>query len=141
VAMDMAGSVVDQILAVNLLRREDGVVAERRRMLRERRAVLENALARHLPEWSWHTPTGGLSLWVDLGEPSASALATRAAAFGVRIEGGSRFGVDPGTFEQRIRIPYTLPPETLEDAVPRLAAAFRCEDPPVSVAEENRWVA
>jgi DNA-binding transcriptional MocR family regulator len=141
VAMDMAGSVIDQVIAVALLRRQDEVIAERHRVLRERRAALETALARELPEWSWRTPTGGLSLWVDIGEPSAAALAARAAARGVRIEGGSRFGVDPGTFEQRIRIPYTLPVETLDEAVRRLAAAFRCEDAPVAVAEESRWVA
>jgi len=40
-----------------------------------------------------------------------------------------------------VRIPYTLPSETLEEAVRRLAAAFRCEEPPSAVAEENRWVA
>src|SRR5262249_5269536 len=37
VAMDMAGSVIDQVLALALLRRGDDIVAERRRMLRENR--------------------------------------------------------------------------------------------------------
>lgn len=141
VAMDMAGSVIDQVIAVALLRRQDGIVTERLGWLRERRAALESALIREVPEWSWRTPVGGLSLWVDLGEQSASRLAARAANFGVRLEGGSRFGVDPGTFEQRIRIPYTLPAAMLDEAVVRLAAAFRCDAPPVFAPEENRWVA
>ncbi|OLE21987.1 MAG: GntR family transcriptional regulator [Catenulispora sp. 13_1_20CM_3_70_7] len=141
VAMDMAGSILDQILAVALLRRGWGIVEERRERLRRQRAALETALAAELPEWTWRTPPGGLSLWVDLGEPSSSEVADRAAAFGVRLVGGPHFGVDPGTFEHRLRIPYTLPEETLRDAVRRLASAFRCETALPPVSEENRWVA
>lgn len=141
VAMDMAGSAIDQMLAVTLLRREEEIVTARRALLRERRAALEAALSRHLPYWTWRRPSGGLSLWVDIGEPTAAGLSARAVGYGVQIESGSRFGADPGTFEHRVRIPYTLPAETLEDAVRRLASAFRCEEPPSAVAEENRWVA
>jgi DNA-binding transcriptional MocR family regulator len=141
VATDMAGSVLDQILAAALLRRGWGVVEERRAALRRQRAALEAALRAELPEWSWRTPPGGLSLWVDLGEPASSELTDRAAAFGVRLAAGSKFGVDPGTFENRIRIPYTLPEDTLRDAVRRLAAAFRCEAALPALPEENRWVA
>lgn len=141
VAMDMAGSVLDQIMAAVLLRRGWGLVEERRELLRRQRAALEAALAAELPDWSWRRPPGGLSLWVDLGEPSSSELAGRAAAFGVRVVGGPQFGVDPGTFEHRMRIPYTLPEQTLRDAVRRLAAAFRCEAVLPPVPEENRWVA
>ena len=142
VAMDMAGSVIDQVLALALLRRGEEIVEHRKALLRERRTALETALRREVPEWTWRRPVGGLSLWVDLGEPSAAALCARATAYGVRVESGSRFGVDPGTFEQRIRIPFTLPTETLDEAVQRLAAAFRCEEPPMSVMpDENRWVA
>ncbi|GAA2053039.1 PLP-dependent aminotransferase family protein [Catenulispora yoronensis] len=141
VAMDMAGSVLDQIIAVALLRRGQGVVEERLTLLRRQRAALEQALAAELPDWSWRTPPGGLSLWVDLGEPSSSELAGRAAAFGVRVVGGPQFGVDPGTFEHRIRIPYTLPEDTLREAVRRLASAFRCETALPPLPDENRWVA
>jgi DNA-binding transcriptional MocR family regulator len=145
VAMDMAGSVIDQVLALALLRRGDEIVEERKSLLRARRTVLEAALRREAPEWTWRTPAGGMSLWVDLGEPSAAALCTRARAYGVQLESGSRFGVDPGTFEQRIRIPYTLPVERLEEAAQRLAAAFRCEEPPLAaagaVSDGSRWVA
>ncbi|NUR59715.1 MAG: PLP-dependent aminotransferase family protein, partial [Catenulispora sp.] len=141
VATDMAGSVLDQILAAALLRRGWGIVEDRRAALRRQRAALETALLAELPEWSWRTPPGGLSLWVDLGEPTSSELADRAAAFGVRLAGGSKFGVDPGTFEHRLRIPYTLPEDTLRDAVRRLASAFRCEAALPALPEENRWVA
>ncbi|NUR25743.1 MAG: PLP-dependent aminotransferase family protein [Catenulispora sp.] len=141
VSMDMAGSVVDQLLAIALLRRGWGVVEERRETLRRQRAALEAALKAELPEWSWRTPPGGLSLWVDIGEPTSSMLADRAAAFGVRLVGGPKFGVDPGTFEHRVRIPYTLPEETLREAVRRLASAHRCEATLPPLTEENRWVA
>jgi hypothetical protein len=42
----------------------------------------------------------------------------------VRVEGGARFGVDPGTHEHRLRIPFTLPVEVYEPAAERLAAAL-----------------
>jgi DNA-binding transcriptional MocR family regulator len=141
VSMDMAGSVVDQLLAIALLRRGWSVVEERRETLRRQRAALEAAIAAELPEWSWRTPPGGLSLWVDIGEPTSSMLADRAAAFGVRLVGGPKFGVDPGTFEHRVRIPYTLPEDTLREAVRRLASAHRCEATLPPLPEENRWVA
>ncbi|MGW3690794.1 hypothetical protein [Streptomyces sp. NPDC005125] len=77
-----------------------------------------------MPQWTWQLPPGGLSLWVDLGEPIASPLAERALDYGVRIEGGAYFATDPGIFEQRLRIPYTTSPDTLREAVRRMATAL-----------------
>ncbi|MEU7650255.1 PLP-dependent aminotransferase family protein [Streptomyces huasconensis] len=123
VPVDMATPVIEQLVALHLLRGMDDVLRERLPRLRAQRDALAASLARHLPEWHWRLPPGGLSLWVDLGRPVASSLARAALAHGVRIEGGSRFGADPGTHEHRLRIPYTLPPDLLEQAVARLAAA------------------
>ena len=92
--------------------------------LRQRREALGAALARHLPEWRWSVPPGGMCLWIDLGRPVATQLAARALRLGGRVEGGARFGVDPGTHEHRLRIPYTLPEEVYETAAERLAAAL-----------------
>lgn len=121
-ATGLGGSVLDQIVALDMLRRHDTVLAERRAALRERRAALETALARHLPQWSWRSPAGGLGLWADTGRTGAAALARRAAGAGLTIADGSRFGVDPGGFDQRLHLPYTLPPAVLAEAVRRLAA-------------------
>ncbi|MGW0731662.1 MocR-like transcription factor YczR [Streptomyces sp. NPDC002851] len=124
VPTDMASSVLDQLVAIGLLKRTASVLAERLPQLRAQRDALAAALADHLPDWRWQLPPGGLSLWVDLGRPVAAALAETALDHGVRIEGGARFGADPGTFEHRLRIPYSLPAELCTEAVQRLAAAF-----------------
>ena len=124
ITADLSGSVLDQLVAVALMDRLDTVLPRRAAHLRERRAALETALARHLPDWGWTRPAGGLCLWVDLGRPVASGLAERALRHGVRVEGGARFGVDPGTHEHRLRLPFTLPSEVYDTAAERLAAAL-----------------
>ncbi|WP_328764230.1 MULTISPECIES: MocR-like transcription factor YczR [unclassified Streptomyces] len=141
VAADMTGSVLDQLVAMPLLAGLERTLPARLAQLREQRRALVRALERHTPEWSWQLPPGGLSLWVDLGEPVSSALAERAAAGGVHIGRGARFGVDPGTFEHRLRIPYTLPAHRLDEAVRHLASAFHDGVPLTPAVERPHWVA
>ncbi|GAA2776094.1 PLP-dependent aminotransferase family protein [Nonomuraea dietziae] len=140
VATDMGGSVLDQLLALVLLGRGGELLPSRLERLREQRAALVAALGEHVPQWSWRVPAGGLSLWVDLGEPVASALAERALDYGVRIEGGAYFAADPGVFEQRLRIPYTVPADVLGEAVRRLAAAVADGVSPSSASRRPHWV-
>ncbi|MEU7892319.1 PLP-dependent aminotransferase family protein [Nonomuraea sp. NPDC049152] len=141
VATDMGGSVLDQLLALDLLTRAGDLLPARLEQLRERRTALAAALAEHVPQWTWRLPPGGLSLWVDLGEPIATTLAERALDYGVRIESGTYFATDPGIFEQRLRIPYTTPPDTLREAVRRMAAALADGPSPSSATGRPHWVA
>ncbi|MFF3619831.1 PLP-dependent aminotransferase family protein [Streptomyces sp. NPDC002467] len=141
VSADMTGSVLDQLVALPLMAGLDRTLPARLAELRTRREALVRSLQRHTPEWSWQLPPGGLSLWVDLGEPVSSALAERAAAAGVHIGRGARFGVDPGTFEHRLRIPYTLPADRLDEGVRRLATAFHDGVPLAPAVERPHWVA
>ncbi|WP_327255922.1 MocR-like transcription factor YczR [Streptomyces sp. NBC_01244] len=141
VAADMTGSVLDQLVALPLLEGLERTLPARLERLRGQRAALIASLERHTPEWSWQVAPGGLSLWVDLGEPVSSALADRAAAAGVNIGRGARFGVDPGTFEHRLRIPYTLTADRLDEGVRRLAEAFHGGVPLPSAVERPYWVA
>ncbi|WP_406432621.1 PLP-dependent aminotransferase family protein [Streptomyces sp. NBC_01589] len=141
IATDMGGSVLDQLLALALLARAGELLPPRLEQMREQRAALAAALAEHIPQWTWQLPPGGLSLWVDLGEPIASPLAERALDYGVRIEGGAYFATDPGIFEQRLRIPYTTPPDTLREAVRRMATALADGLPPSSAGRRPHWVA
>ncbi|WP_335976622.1 MocR-like transcription factor YczR [Streptomyces sp. CA2R106] len=142
VASDMGGSVIDQLLALDLLSAADGGPApDRLALLRARRDALTGALAADLPHWSWHLPPGGLSLWVDLGAPVATALAERVLDYGVRIEGGGYFATDPGLFEQRLRIPYTAPADTLREAVRRMAAALADGLPSPAAQRRPHWIA
>ncbi|MEV8526154.1 PLP-dependent aminotransferase family protein [Streptomyces sp. NPDC052000] len=140
--VDLAPSLLDQVLAKTLLPGMDDVLRERLPQLRERRDALAASLARHLPEWRWQLPSGGLSLWVDLGRPVAGALAQAAPSHGVNIQPGSRFAADAGTHEHRLRIPFVHDPETAEEAVRRLAATLDA-GLPAFAGEQNRphWVA
>ncbi|MGA4838801.1 PLP-dependent aminotransferase family protein [Streptomyces sp. G45] len=141
ITTDMATSVLDQLVALRLLAGIDDVLAERLPRLRASRDALAAALTREVPEWRWRLPTGGLCLWVDLGAPYASALAAAARGHGVRIEGGARFGADPGTHEHRLRIPYVLPPHRCEAAAARLAAALATGLKATPPAHGREWVA
>lgn len=122
VGVDMAGPVLDQLVAVALLRRAPEIVAARRTQLREQRDVLVDALARELPTWRVRVPDGGVTLWAELDAPISSALSRAAESFGVRLAPGPRFGVD-GTLERFLRLPFTLPPAQLIEAVTRIVAA------------------
>jgi len=122
IGVDMAGPVLDQLVAARLLRYGDAVLTARRHLLRAQRDALVAALRAELPEWRFRVPTGGLSVWVELDAPISGALARAAESYGVRLAAGPRFGVD-GTMERFLRLPYTLPVDQLADAVKRIAAA------------------
>jgi len=118
--LDLASPILEQLVAVEVLARWEEVLASRRALLRERRDALLRALAVHAPGWRVRRPAGGLSTWVQLPGPSATHLAAVAAGEGIRVTPGPSFSVD-GTFEQHVRLPFTLAPEELEDVVARLA--------------------
>lgn len=122
-SIDLGGSVLDQLLAAELLDEIDAIGAQRVAELRPRRDALIAAVARELPQWRGHLPLGGLSLWLELDAPLSTPLTLLAAQAGVIVVPGSRFGVD-GTLERFLRLPYALPSERLEEAVRRLAAVW-----------------
>ena len=120
---DIATAVLEQLTVVELLDDAPAVLAERRRTLRAQRDLLCGLLARALPQWRVDVPEGGLSLWVNLGAPVAQALAAAAAAEGVLVNAGPTFTPD-GSAADRLRLTFSRPPEQLEHAVARLAAAW-----------------
>ncbi len=121
VGVDMSSPVLEQLVAVHLLRDSATIVAARRAELRARRAVMVAAVRSHLPEWHFAEPAGGMALWAELDGPISSALARATEDVGVRLAPGPRFGLD-GTLERFLRLPYTLPPDDLTEAVRRIAA-------------------
>ncbi|MFI0353699.1 PLP-dependent aminotransferase family protein [Actinomadura sp. 9N407] len=130
--MDMASPVLDQLIVRELLLRVEEVRAERAASLLRGRDALAAALRERLPGWEFEPPEGGMSLWVRLGAPVATLLSEAAERRGVRVVPGPVFGAD-GVLEDYVRLPYVLPPETLRDAVDRLALAYReVEAAPVS---------
>jgi DNA-binding transcriptional MocR family regulator len=122
VTVDMAGPVLDQLVAAHLLDRRDEILPARREQLRQQRDILVAALRTQLPEWTFTVPDGGASLWVELDAPVSTALGHAAAEHGVRLAPGPRFGVG-GTLERFVRLPFALSGPDLIEAVRRLAAA------------------
>jgi DNA-binding transcriptional MocR family regulator len=123
-AIDLATPVLEQLVAERLLRASGPVLAERRKLLAERRDALAAALGRDLPAWRFAVPRGGLCLWAELERPEAERLADAASQEGVHVVAGPTFSPD-GTLERHLRLPFTQPPDRLEEAVRRLAAAER----------------
>ncbi|MDX6221572.1 MAG: hypothetical protein QOD91_626 [Frankiales bacterium] len=122
-SQDLATPVLEQLVAEQVLARMDVLLAERRVLLRHRRAGLLEALAQHAPHWRPSHPAGGLVTWVDLGAGASSTrLAQAARQHGVRVTPGTRFTFR-GTHDRFLRLPYTLAEDQLVSAVERLATA------------------
>ncbi len=118
--VDLASPVLEQLIVTDLLGHMDAITRERRTALRERRAVLVEALRRECPDWEFDVPPGGLSLWTRLPNTSSTALAAAGVRHGLHIVPGTAFGVD-GVLDDHVRVPYVLPPDRLQEAAARLA--------------------
>jgi DNA-binding transcriptional MocR family regulator len=106
----------------------DRHLAALRRALAARRAALEQALARHLPEATVSpVPAGGASLWLRLPGRAGrdEAVTAQAARCGVAVSPGSSFfpAEPPGSF---LRLSFAAPARAgdLDEGVRRLAAAL-----------------
>ncbi|WP_436492531.1 PLP-dependent aminotransferase family protein [Actinokineospora sp. HUAS TT18] len=115
-AMLMRPSSADELLALALLDRFDTIVERRRRLLRTNLAALESALA-GLPV-SWESPSGGMVLWLRVGD--SRAVTTAAARRGLLLSPGDLSTPDGGD-RHHIRFPYTSTPAELRAAVAVLA--------------------
>jgi DNA-binding transcriptional MocR family regulator len=138
-SIDLGGPPLEQLVCARLLDDVDALAATRRTELGAARERLLAGVGELFPAWRPSRPSGGLSTWIDLGEPASSRLTVAARRHGVLLAAGPRFGVD-GAFERFLRLPWTLPPDRADDALRRLALAWRgldavAEDPgPVAVA-------
>jgi DNA-binding transcriptional MocR family regulator len=125
VALDLGSPVFEQLVATRLLEQGERHWEEQRARLREQRAALVEALGERLPEWRFRVPAGGLSLWCELpdAEAGAVALTSEAERRGVVVSPGPVFAVGGG-LDSFVRIPYTRPTDELRAAVDRLADAW-----------------
>jgi DNA-binding transcriptional MocR family regulator len=120
---DLGGSLIGQLVAVRLLAEAERVRAMRRREMRERLDRLTRLLSRHLPEWTWVEPAGGLSLWVKLPRGDASTFAQVALRHGVAVVPGALASPGGGCAD-RLRLPYVLDAAPMREGVERLARAW-----------------
>jgi DNA-binding transcriptional MocR family regulator len=130
---DMASPLFEQLVATRTLERLDEILAERREVIRIRRAALTRALEERLPAWRFTSPSGGLFLWVELPGPISTSLSLAAGRRGLQLTPGARFAA-AGLLERNLRLPFTLPAEALERAVAILA-----EIVPGEIAEAPRY--
>ncbi len=121
--LDLGTPLLEQLVLLRLLDGLDTALPARLEALRASRTALVDALRERLPQWRFQVPPGGLCLWCELPAPRSSALVAAAVEEGVLLAPGGQFGVDGG-LESFIRVPYTLPPEQLVEAVSRLAVAW-----------------
>ncbi|MFF3320195.1 PLP-dependent aminotransferase family protein [Streptomyces sp. NPDC003035] len=111
---DLGSPVIDQALAVRLLRRPPAGPTQAQTQL----AQLESLLRARLPEWRWRTPDGGSALWVRLPNADGREFAQLALREGVEVVPG-----EPG-HSDHIRIPFLYSEATLAELTSRLARAW-----------------
>lgn len=116
--------VLDQLVAATLLSQTEVVARRRRTDLAERLERLETALRRHLPDWRWQRPSGGLALWAQLPRPLASALTRTSQQHGVAAVPGTTFGVSTREHRDRVRLPFVAAPDVIDEGIRRLAIAW-----------------
>lgn len=94
---------------------------------RKRRNALLQAMAEHLPQVRIAPIQGGLFAWCTLPAPlTAGSLAPLALHHGVAVAPGTAFFLHPEQGAAHLRLNFALhDPETLQEAVRRLALAVR----------------
>jgi DNA-binding transcriptional MocR family regulator len=126
-SIDLGGPVLEQLLATRLIDGLEPIVSARRVELATARDHLVARLGETFPSWQPSHPSGGLSLWVELGAPVSSRLVGAARRHDVLLAAGPRFGL-AGAFERYLRVPYTLRRDRVGPALERLAAAWQSLD-------------
>lgn len=121
--VDLGNPVLDQLILIRLLAETKAIAAARRVELTAGRDHLLEHIGAHYPDWHPTRPEGGLSLWIDLGDPVSSRLTMAARRRDVLIAAGPRFGID-GAFERYLRLPFTLRRDRMDMALERLSDAW-----------------
>lgn len=124
VQLNLGASALDQLVATSYLEDPAPVRDELLARMREAREAWLDDLDWNLPDWRVERPRGGLALWVELPRPLSTELATAAGRHGLRLSPGSRFSPGGGQ-AGRLRLPLTVAPGIISDAVNRLADTWQ----------------
>lgn len=81
---DLGSPVLEQLAIASLLETGgwEAAVGIRREQARENRDAIVEALHRHLPDWEFSVPRGGLTLWARTGGLSGSRIAEAGSGSG-----------------------------------------------------------
>ena len=116
---------LSQLLGLEVIQRYDDFVAERLTDLRASADVVIDWLERDFEEWSFLPPRGGYSVWATLpGDVSADAFVQAAGLQGVLAASGRNFCPNDADCSN-LRIPFTAPPEVLDEAMGRLSQTWQ----------------
>lgn len=122
-SLDLGSSAFEQLVVADLIAHGGGIADQRRHDARAARDHLVRELARRLPDVQVRVPSGGLNLWLTLPERVSTRLVAAASRHGLLLTPGPRFFAGRGG-EQHLRLPYTLEPHVLTEAVDRLVLAW-----------------
>ncbi|MFI8824308.1 PLP-dependent aminotransferase family protein [Streptomyces sp. NPDC053431] len=132
---DLGSDVPAQLVAARLLGSFAPLLRTRLAELRAGHDLLRAELARRLPSWECPPAAGGQTLWVRLPYGDGVSFAQLALRHGVAVLPGSTMDALGGS-ARMLRLHFLLAPDTLVEAVRRLAAAWeeyapggRPEDP------------
>lgn len=120
---DIGTPVPSQVIGRRVLERHETIFPRRRAEIVERYEQTAELLGRHLPDWSWREPRGGIALWIDLHGEDAAAFAHVAARHGVSIVPGT-VAAPAGGWNSHLRLPLGKAPDVTEEGIRRLAAAW-----------------
>ncbi|MGP3988446.1 aminotransferase class I/II-fold pyridoxal phosphate-dependent enzyme [Streptomyces sp. 3N207] len=120
---DLGGDFSAQLAAIELLPQLETLCQDSAADRQARHDHLHAELARRLPQWQVPTVTGGHTLWVRLPRGDGDSFAQTALRHGVAVLPGSGLDAAGGSGEF-IRIHFCAAPDTLTEAVHRLATAW-----------------
>ena len=123
-AMGAGPSALDQITAARLLPSLDRSSSGAPGCSPKTFSTWNTACAEHRPAAGatirWPSPAGGITLWLDLHPRSSYEVVRECARLGVLLEPASTYAVD-GRDDRHLRIPFTVPPPTLDRVADALA--------------------
>lgn len=121
---DLGTPVLAQRLLLTLMPILAEAAEQTKTTLNENMAATTEELERLLPEWEVPKPQGGSNLWIRLPAAQSDALVHASLRHGLQLVSGRAFSPDK-LCADRLRLPFTLPPATMREAIRRLAQAWK----------------
>ncbi|OLT31945.1 hypothetical protein BJF84_15475 [Rhodococcus sp. CUA-806] len=121
---DLGTSLIAQVVSLELLQHHTEIAARRRLEAAESLYRTQALLRATLPDWTWHDPAGGWSLWITQPYGSASQFAVEARKNGILIAAGPTFAAD-GSSDDHLRLVFYKPAADIEAGVRRLGESWK----------------
>jgi DNA-binding transcriptional MocR family regulator len=127
-SIDLTSSVLDQLVAIDLLGRLPQLKSARTAILTQGLAAARRVIARHQPGWRWLEPSGGTNLWVDAGS-DAVALGAALRSRGVRALTAFEHYSPTGGMRSHLSLPLWYPEHELDRALGAVTACVAGRPP------------